>query len=125
MKQDLSVQTTRISGDKAFIKKFIKGLDGGRTLDFEGFAEDKISAGHVIKVKDGVYSPLAVSGGSYVALGSDEAYAGLAIDSVLKAKPACAILTWGIVNEGAMPYALPTAFKTAMPHIASEPDIEA
>ncbi len=114
--------------DNIVIQKYISGIKGGRTLDVTGFAETVIKAGHVIIVKDGKYMPMPVSGNAYAALPSGAAYAGILYRSILAAKPAASIMTWGEVNAVAVPYAMDTilaAFKAACPHIDFIKDEEA
>ena len=114
--------------DSIVIQKYISGIKGGRTLDVTGFAENVIKAGHVIIVKDGKYMPMPVSGSAYAALPEGAAYAGILYRSILAAKPAASIMTWGEVNAVAVPYAMDTilaAFKTACPHIDFIKDEEA
>lgn len=114
--------------DSIVIQKYISGIKGGRTLDVTGFAENVIKAGHVIIVKEGKYMPMPVSGEQYAALPEGAAYAGVLYRSILAAKPAASIMTWGEVNAVAVPYAMETildAFKTACPHIDFIKDEEA
>ena len=114
--------------DNIVIQKYISGIKGGRTLDVTGFAENVIKAGHVIIVKDGKYMPMPVNGNAYAALPEGAAYAGILYRSILAAKPAAPIMTWGEVNAVAVPYAMDTilaAFKAACPHIDFIKDEEA
>lgn len=130
MLNDLSPNKNQIvfGDDSIVIQKYISGIKGGRTLDVTGFTESVIKAGHVIIVKDGKYAPMPVSGGQYAALPEGAAYAGVLYRSVLAAKPAASIMTWGEVNAVAVPYAMDTilaAFKTTCPHIDFIKDEEA
>ena len=130
MLNDLSPKKSAVvfGEDSIVIQKYISGIKGGRTLDVTGFAENVIKAGHVIIVKEGKYMPMPVSGEAYAALPSGAAYAGVLYRSVLAAKPAASIMTWGEVNEVAVPYPMNTilaAFKTACPHIDFIKDEEA
>ena len=114
--------------DSIVIQKYISGIKGGRTLDVTGFAENVIKAGHVIIVKEGKYMPMPVSGEAYAALPEGAAYAGVLYRSVLAAKPAASIMTWGEVNAVAVPYPMDTIladFKAACPHIDFIKDEEA
>lgn len=114
--------------DNVVIQKYISGIKGGRTLDVTGFAEKVIKAGHVIIVKDGKYMPMPINGNAYAALPEGAAYAGVLYRSILAAKPAASIMTWGEVNAVAVPYAMDAilaAFKTACPHIDFIKDEEA
>lgn len=130
MLNDLSPKKSAVvfGEDSIVIQKYISGIKGGRTLDVTGFAENVIKAGHVIIVKEGKYMPMPVSGEAYAALPEGAAYAGVLYRSVLAAKPAASIMTWGEVNEVAVPYPMNTilaAFKTACPHIDFIKDEEA
>ena len=130
MLNDLSPKKSAVvfGEDSIVIQKYISGIKGGRTLDVTGFAENVIKAGHVIIVKEGKYMPMPVSGGAYAALPEGAAYAGVLYRSVLAAKPAASIMTWGEVNAVAVPYPMNTilaAFKTACPHIDFIKDEEA
>lgn len=131
MKQDLVFNKISLEDNNILIKKFIKGIEGGRTLDVTDYTEEVIKAGHVIVQKaNGDYAPLAVEDGAYKAtegayLAEGEKYAGMLVSSILAKAPAAAIMTWGIVNEEALPYAVPADFKTAMPHIDYQIDEEA
>lgn len=129
MQQNLTIKTVRLEDNSVLIKKFIKGIEGGRTLDTTDWTDDSIPCGTVIasKTVDGakVYFPLAVEGSAYKALGEGEKYEGLLYSSILKEKPAAAIMTWGVVNSEALPVAVPDGFKTACPHIDYQSDEEA
>lgn len=130
MLNDLSPKKSAVvfGEDSVVIQKYISGIKGGRTLDVTGFAENVIKAGHVIIVKEGKYMPMPVSGEAYAALPEGAAYAGVLYRSVLAAKPAASIMTWGEVNAVAVPYPMDTilaAFKTACPHIDFIKDEEA
>lgn len=130
MLNDLTPNKTQVvfGEDSVVIQKYISGIKGGRTLDVTGFADSVIKAGHVIIVKDGVYSPMPVSGGAYSTLPSGAAYAGVLYRSIPAAKPAASIMTWGEVNAEAVPYAMTSilaAFKSACPHIDFIKDEEA
>ena len=130
MLNDLSPKKSAVvfGEDSIVIQKYISGIKGGRTLDVTGFAENVIKAGHVIIVKEGKYMPMPVSGEAYAALPEGAAYAGVLYRSVLAAKPAASIMTWGEVNAVAVPYPMNTilaAFKTACPHIDFIKDEEA
>ena len=72
--------------------------------------------------------PMPVAEGKYAALPEGAAYAGVLYRSILAAKPAASIMTWGEVNSVAMPYPMDTildAFKAACPHIDFIKDEEA
>lgn len=129
MKQELNTKKVRLEDNNVVIKKHIKNIEGGRTLGCTGFTPDVIKAGHVIICsKDGVYKPMPVSGTAFGTLPEEHKYVGILISSILKEAPAAAIMTWGVVNEAAMPYAvagIKSAFLTACPHIEFTKDEEA
>lgn len=130
MLNDLSPKKSAVvfGEDSIVIQKYISGIKGGRTLDVTGFAENVIKAGHVIIVKEGKYMPMPVSGEAYAALPEGAAYAGVLYRSILAAKPAASIMTWGEVNAVAVPYPMDTIladFKAACPHIDFIKDEEA
>ncbi|MBQ0073620.1 MAG: hypothetical protein KBT34_05460 [Prevotella sp.] len=135
MKQDMTIKKMKLEDNSVFLKKFIKGIEGGRTLDVTDYTEEVIPCGYVIasKTTKGVktYFPLPTAKDAetgktdYRALTSGEAYEGLLVSSILKEKPAAAIMTWGIVNSEVLPYAIPDEFKKALPHIDYQKDEEA
>lgn len=150
MKNDLSVKKEQIifGKDAIVIRKYINGLEGGRTLDMTGYPMKVVEAGHVIITKDGTYRPMPLTpkmqgeSGSqtevkdengntvyvYGTLPAGFSYAGVLYRSTLTAEPAASIMTWGIVNEVAVPYPMESilaAFKTACPHIDFTKDEEA
>lgn len=112
--------------DSVVIRKYGNSLAGGRVLDVEGFAATTINAGHII-ITDGAgnYKPMPIKEGNYDTLPEGYAYAGVLYRSILAAKPAASILTAGVVNEKALPYAI-SSFKSefiaACPHIMFESD---
>ena len=112
--------------DSIVIRKYGNSLAGGRVLDVTGYAEKTVLAGHVIITDgNGTYKPMPVDGDAYATLPEGYAYAGVLYRSILAAKPAASILTAGVVNEKALPYAISsikTAFATACPHIMFESD---
>ena len=128
MKQNLTVEKVQIEDNSVVIKKYIKGIEGGRTLDVTGFS-GAIKAGHVIIVNNGTYKPMTVEGDAYGALPENYNYAGILYNTIDSKRPAAAIMTWGVVNSEALPYALTgaklTAFKAACPYIDFQKDEEA
>lgn len=111
--------------DSIVVQKFIAGIKGGRALDTTGYTEDVILAGHVIITDgSGTYKPMPLKADSahegkmiYADLPASHAYAGILVSSIKTSQPAGSIMTYGQVNEVALPYEVPTAFKTACPHI--------
>lgn len=112
--------------DSIVIRKYGHSLAGGRVLDVTDFAEKTILAGHIIITDgNGNYKPMPIADGAYAALPEGYAYAGVLYRSILAAKPAASIMTAGVVNEKALPYAISsikTAFIAACPHIMFESD---
>ena len=105
--------------DSIVIQSVLETHVGGVALDVTGFTPEVINAGHVI-VKDGTtgdLKPLAISSGAYAALTSGDSYYGIAMHSVKTSRPITAVLVRGSVLEGALPYAVTSAIKTALPHI--------
>lgn len=129
MKQDLTIKKVRIEDNSVVIKKYIKGIEGGRTLDVTDFSADVISAGHVIITDgNGNYKPMPIADNAYATLPTSWKYAGILYSSVLKEKAAAAIMTWGVVNEEALPFGIAdikSAFIAACPHIEFTKDEEA
>ena len=114
-------ETIVFGNDSIVIQKFIAGIKGGRTLDVENFTPSVIKAGHVIiKLANGNYAPMPVSGEAYSTLPEGASYAGILVSSILKAKPFASILTIGQVNSECVPYpmtSIMSAFQTACPHV--------
>ena len=112
--------------DSIVIRKYGNSLAGGRVLDVTGFTPTVINAGHIIiKSNDGVYKPMPLSGDAYAALPANHSYVGVLYRSILTAKPAASILTAGVVNEAALPFAISSiksAFVAACPFIQFESD---
>ena len=71
------------------------------------------------------------NGNTYYVIGSlpaNHSYVGILYKSILAKKPAASIMTWGIVNEAALPYSISSiksAFLSACPHIQFVQDEEA
>lgn len=116
--------------DAVVIRQYNGGIIGGRALDYTGFADDVIKAGHVIvkKLVDSVYEykPLSVSDGKYADKAPDEEFAGVVVRSRIKGE-SVAIMDDGRVNDEAMPYQFKddtqrAAIKTALPKLIFEHD---
>lgn len=105
--------------DSKVIIRDLADVPGGRALDVSGWDEDVIRAGHIIKLTTatGEYAPLGVSDGAYVSLEEGEEYGGVLKVTVLKAKPAAAIMTMGEVNAAASPYPVTSTIKAGLPQI--------
>ena len=119
--------------DSIVIRKHISDLQGGRSLDVSSFKETSIQAGHVI-ITDGasVYKPMPVKVDTdgklvYDTLPTGYSYCGILAKTILTTRPMASILTYGVVNDLAMPItinSIKTAFCSACPHIAFEHDEE-
>lgn len=119
--------------DAVVIRQYNGGITGGRALDYTGFNDEVIKAGHFIvkKAVDGVdeYKPLGYdsSTGKYNDIPSDgTVIAGVVVRSRLKGE-SVAIMDDGRVNDVAMPYqfkdeAQRSAIKTALPNLIFEHD---
>ena len=94
-------------------------VPGGRALDMSGWDEDVLKAGHIIvhNTSTGVCKPLGLTGDNYADLGANEEYYGVLKCSILKAKPAAAILTVGEVNADCCPYPVTATIKAGLPAI--------
>lgn len=105
--------------DSKVIIRDLADVPGGRALDVSGWSEDVIRAGHIIKLTTatGEYAPLGISDGAYVSLEEGEEYGGVLKVTVLKAKPAAAIMTVGEVNAAASPYPVSSTIKAGLPQI--------
>lgn len=105
--------------DSVVIRKYIAGIDGGRTLDVSGYPLDIIKAGHVIirSTETGEYKPLPIE----AAINTDPSLpdyryggtvddtwelAGVLVRSVPKGDARAAVMYAGEVNDKAMPYSI-------------------
>ena len=118
-----SVKDVVTGNDNIVIVDVFQSIRGGRTLDVTGFTPDVINAGHVI-IKDdtGEYKPMPLNSGgtAYATLPTDNTYAGILINTVLKKKPMAGIMVRGTVNIKAVPYPMTSilaAVKAALPLI--------
>jgi hypothetical protein len=127
MNANLTKHETAITfDDSVVIRKFIGGLEGGRTLDCTGFT-GVIKAGHVIiKLASGNYAPMPITASNeYDSLPSGASYAGILYRSVSVENPSASILNNGEVNPKCTPYSMDSimsAFKSACPFIQFESD---
>lgn len=128
MNANLSATQKSVAFDSnVVVRKFIGGLEGGRTLDLNGFTPDVVKEGHVIiKLASGNYAPMPITASNtYDSLPSGASYVGILYRSVTKSNPSASILTNGEVNPKAVPYAMDSilsAFKAACPFIQFEND---
>lgn len=128
MNANLSATQTSVAFDSnVVVRKFIGGLEGGRTLDLHGYTPDVVKEGHVIiKLASGNYAPMPITASNaYDSLPSGASYVGILYRSVTKENPSASILTNGEVNPNAVPYsmtAILSAFKSACPFIQFEND---
>ena len=90
--------------DSIIIKKVTYDVTGGKSLDVTGVTDEVLKAGRVIimETSTGAYKPLAISGGSYVALPSGHEYKGILVATILTKRPFASIMLGGDVNEGAV-----------------------
>ena len=113
--------------DSIVIKKYIEGIEGGRTLDVSDSPATKVfQGGHVVifNATTKTYKPMPItSAGIYDSLPQNYNYIGVLQRSVLAAKPFAAIMVRGTVNEAASPYPVTEAMKTALKHIIFRSDI--
>lgn len=133
MNQEIKVDKKQIvfGLDSVIIQKWISDIKGGRALDVAGIDGDVLYAGRVI-ITDGkgVYKPLKIEGGNYVALSTESGfkYAGVLYRSISKGDGA-AIMTAGQVNTIAAKSVngadFPTDFAEAMPNIQFVADEDA
>lgn len=123
MNEDLTANKIVISGDDSIVvKKFIKGIEGGRTLKLDEWTEDVVKCGHVIvKTTEGDFIPAPVSGKAYQSLGTN-VVVGVLYGNVVKPRQAASIMTWGIVNKELLPYPFTEEIAAALPHIGLESD---
>lgn len=104
-----SIDTTN---DSVVIVSYLEGIAGGRTLDVTGFADEEISAGHVIikETSTGNYKPLPTTG----TIPASHTYAGILVASLKTDKAIAAIMVRGTVNEAYVKYPIPAGAKTAL-----------
>jgi len=94
-------QEITLENDTIVIQNFIEGIPGGKTLDVSNTTNDVIHAGHVIieETATGVFKPLQITDGAYVALPSGHEYAGVLYVSISKSKPFASIMVRGTMND--------------------------
>ena len=99
--------------DSVVIVKNLETVPGGRTLDVTGFADEEISAGHLIIVDDAtglVYKPLPVTG----TLPASHSYVGYLVSSIKVSNAQASIMVRGTVNEAYCKYDIPAGAKSAL-----------
>ena len=77
MDANLSAKEKSVAFDSnVVVRKFIGGLEGGRTLDCTGYTPDVVKEGHVIiKLASGNYAPMPItSSNAYDSLPSGASY---------------------------------------------------
>ena len=115
--------------DSVVIRKYINGIQGGRTLDLTGYSADEkiLKAGHVV-IYDPTskrYKPMPISGNSYSSLPDSHVYVGVIARSVSVEDPTVSIMNIGAVNSLAVPFdmtSILSAFKSDVPTIVWEND---
>lgn len=138
--------------DSVVIKKYISGIEGGRTLDMSGYPLANVLSGSVVILKaDGEYAPMPLvqkttnTGTTdepvmtpqfdgegnpvyvYGTLPEGAKYVGVCYRSVSASNPQCSIMFDGIVNEAIMPFGVETIkseFSAACPHIIFAVDLD-
>ena len=110
--------------DSVVIRHYGAGIQGGRTLDTEGFAPEVVKAGHVVirDTETGAYKPMPVNaaGDAYAAIPNNHEYVGVVVASQPSKCAMCAIMYDGEVNDLASPYpvdGIKAAMKTALPKL--------
>ena len=110
--------------DSSVLRHQGAGIQGGRTLDTEGFAPEVVKAGHVVirDTETGAYKPMPVNadGKTYAALPANHEYVGVVVASQPANCAMCAIMYDGEVNDLASPYpvdGIKAAMKTALPKL--------
>lgn len=131
MKRNITTSDTELlfGKDDVIVQKFIADIPGGRTIDFTGWEDNTISAGTVI-IKGTVsgatvYRPFPVTEGAYGTITSGFAVCGVLYRTITRTNPQGSILIDAVLNEAALPYAMTSAQKTALPNIKFTQDEEA
>ena len=125
-----SMESFSFENDPIVIRADFRGIEGGKVLNVDDYAEEHIRAGQLIirekDKEDPEYKPLGVSNGNYVSLPNGYEYAGVCRATKSVKEPFIGIMTWGEVNDTASPYPITAAIKealaTALPHISFEHD---
>lgn len=118
----ISRETFDSSKSDVVILLVLDTIQGGVTVDMDGFAPDYIERGHVLikETATGVIKPLPVSGANFSALPADHSYFGICLTTQPKNQPFVGVLIQGAVNYKAMPYNAATilsAMSTALNNI--------
>lgn len=143
MKRELTTSQTEVvfGKDDVVVQQFIADIPGGRTIDFTGWSgkdgTDIIPAGTVI-IKGTVsgatvYRPHPVTSTTsegvttwaYDTITSGFAVVGVLYRTITKANPQGSVLIAAKLNSVALPYAMTSAQKTALPTILFVSDEEA
>ena len=115
MKQDISQTRTMIDSgrDSIVVRKFINGILGGVMLDYAGFTDSVILAGHaVITDGNGNYKPMPTSGEGYGTMPQGFKYVGVVYRSVRVGEPV-SVMIRGVVNKNIAPYYFGNDFNLA------------
>ena len=143
MKRELTTSQTEVifGKDDVVVQQFIADIPGGRTIDFTGWTgkdgADIIPAGTVI-IKGTVsgatvYRPHPVTSTTsegvttwaYDTITSGFAVVGVLYRTITRSNPQGSILIAAKLNSAALPYAMTSAQKTALPTILFVSDEEA
>jgi hypothetical protein len=102
--------------DSLVIMNYLGGIDGGCTLDAEGFDSPVIKAGHIVIVKNDTLArkPMPVSGDAYDSLPAGYSYEGVTVKTKKVSDPNHGVMTIGIVNTEVSPYPVTQAMKDAL-----------
>lgn len=105
MIQDLSVKKTQIDfgHDSIVVKKFQNGILGGVMLDFAGYEDSVILAGHCVITDGNGYKPMPVRGEYYGQMPEGYQYAGVVYRSAKVTEPV-SVMFRGVVNKYKAPY---------------------
>ena len=143
MKRELTTSQTEVifGKDDVVVQQFIEDIPGGRTIDFTGWSgkdgADIIPAGTVI-IKGTVsgatvYRPHPVTSTTsegvttwaYDTITSGFAVVGVLYRTITRTNPQGSVLIAAKLNSVALPYAMTSAQKTALPTILFVSDEEA
>lgn len=109
-------QTLDTTKDRVVIKDLFESKRGGAVLDFTGFPNTVLYAGHVIIRNNttGDFAPMPVAGSAYAALPVGYTVDGVLISTITVKTPRAGIMYRGVVNPVAAPYPFTAAQITAL-----------
>lgn len=107
--------------DSIVVVQSLSEIPGGRTLDISALGEDvaSVKSGHILVIDEKTkhVSPLAITDGSYAAVGEGKKVYGVLKCTVTKRDPRASIITAGQINVAASPAPVNDAIKAALPRI--------